>query len=64
METTVSRYSQIDAFKVLCKDCSTRTTGVMIPSDEVTDHDAWHEGLVRVGADSGQMRTESGTVRP
>jgi len=26
----------------LCRDCSTRATGVVIPVDEIPDHDDWH----------------------
>jgi hypothetical protein len=27
---------------VRCADCSSRTTEVRIPSDEIVEHDAWH----------------------
>jgi hypothetical protein len=31
---------------LLCKDCSTRSTGHLIPADEVADHDVWHDEQV------------------
>jgi hypothetical protein len=42
METT-DRYKRLnDRRVVLCTDCSSRMTGVTIPSDEVKEHDRWH----------------------
>lgn len=31
-----------DQSRVMCRDCSTRSTGVMIPADEIGEHDQWH----------------------
>jgi hypothetical protein len=36
------RYAQMSGYLLLCRDCSTRTTGVMIPADEREAHNAWH----------------------
>src|SRR3954470_11873370 len=32
-----------DYSRLICRDCSTRTTGVQIPADEQAEHDAWHD---------------------
>lgn len=42
MNTRRYKYVGEDQSKVLCTDCSTRASGVMIPADEIEDHDAFH----------------------
>lgn len=43
-----SRYTELvhsdgpDYTLLMCKECSTRSTGVIIPADEREEHDAWH----------------------
>lgn len=37
------RYAGMDHGRLLCRDCSTRTTGVLIPGDERAEHDEWHK---------------------
>lgn len=41
------RYAYIgeDRFNLMCRDCSTRSNGVLIPADEHDDHEIWHEYL-------------------
>jgi hypothetical protein len=35
-----------DASRVICRDCSTRTSAVEIPTFERAEHDVWHDGEI------------------
>ena len=36
-------HGSLDYSRVLCRDCSTRTRGVVIPAAEQTEHEVWHK---------------------
>lgn len=36
---------ETDHRRVWCRDCSTRTTGVVIGSASIEEHESWHEQL-------------------
>ena len=42
MPETLKRYAALSARLLLCRECSTRSTGFVIPADEQEDHDNWH----------------------
>lgn len=47
------RYREMDdKGVVICRECSTRSHGVMIPADERTDHDRWHAQRLNEGNES------------
>lgn len=37
------RYLPYDAMHVICSECSTRTSAVMLARDEIAAHDSWHD---------------------
>lgn len=41
---TGPRYAELEDWSttVVCRECSTRSTVVAIPVDEIADHDRWH----------------------
>jgi hypothetical protein len=40
------RYGVMSDRLLLCRDCSTRTLGYLIPADEREAHDDWHAAQV------------------
>ena len=38
-------FGDADHSRLICKDCSTRSTAVVIPADEREAHDTWHNHL-------------------
>ncbi len=54
--TFAMREGVFDFTVVYCADCSTRTTETTIPSEEVVEHDDWHDMIATPDATDSATR--------
>jgi hypothetical protein len=68
-----ARYGRLDSAHagrmVVCRDCTTRSRGVLIPVEEIADHNDWHAAQASIvpprGSCAGQdLATREAAIAP